>query len=65
LANRHIRFIETEDGGHCSFLAEPGEDDGHWAEQQIMRFVSGLEREGPFSTKGTTAHEGDAPASGY
>lgn len=39
LSNPHIRFIETADGGHCSFLADPDGDDGHWAEQQIMHFL--------------------------
>jgi len=40
LANPNIKFIETEDGGHCSFLAEPnGDDDGHWAEQQVVEFL--------------------------
>ena len=39
LANPNITFIETEDGGHCSFLAEPDGDDGHWAERQILNFL--------------------------
>lgn len=39
LSNSQIRFIETADGGHCSFLADPDGDDGHWAEQQIMHFL--------------------------
>jgi uncharacterized protein len=38
LANPHIRFIETMDGGHCSFLADPDGDDGRWAESEIIRF---------------------------
>jgi len=38
LANPNITFVETEDGGHCSFLAEPDGDDGHWAERQIVSF---------------------------
>jgi predicted alpha/beta-fold hydrolase len=47
LANPHIRFIETADGGHCSFLADRGgvdEDcgDGHWAEGQIIEFLRGF-----------------------
>lgn len=45
MANPNIAFIETEDGGHCSFLAEPDGDDGHWAERQIMKFVSNLNAE--------------------
>jgi uncharacterized protein len=49
LANRNIRYVETEDGGHCSFLAERDgrnrqepdrqEDDGHWAEEQVVEFL--------------------------
>jgi uncharacterized protein len=49
LANRNIRFVETEDGGHCSFLAQPeGPDrqqfdspdhDGCWAEGQVVEFL--------------------------
>jgi uncharacterized protein len=39
LANPNISFIETEDGGHCSFLAEPDGNDGRWAEQQVVEFL--------------------------
>jgi predicted alpha/beta-fold hydrolase len=39
LANSHIRFVETEDGGHCSFLAPRDGYDGHWAEQQVVEFL--------------------------
>jgi predicted alpha/beta-fold hydrolase len=39
LANPHITFIETDDGGHCSFLAEPDGDDGRWAERTIVDFL--------------------------
>ncbi|MGA7379590.1 MAG: alpha/beta fold hydrolase [Terriglobales bacterium] len=38
LANPNINFVETDDGGHCSFLADPAGDDGHWAERQILNF---------------------------
>jgi uncharacterized protein len=38
LANPNIRFLETDDGGHCSFLADPDGDDGRWAEAEIIRF---------------------------
>jgi len=37
-ANRHIRFIETEHGGHCAFMAEPNGYDGRWAERQVVEF---------------------------
>jgi uncharacterized protein len=39
LTNPNITFIETEDGGHCSFLARPDGDDGRWAERQIVDFL--------------------------
>jgi hypothetical protein len=39
LANPNVTFIETADGGHCSFLAEPDGDDGHWAERQVVEFL--------------------------
>lgn len=38
-ANPHIRFQECDDGGHCSFLAEPDGYDGRWAERQILEFL--------------------------
>ena len=39
LANPNITFRETDDGGHCSFLAEPDGDDGRWAERKILEFL--------------------------
>jgi uncharacterized protein len=39
LSNPRITFVETEDGGHCSFLAEPDGDDGRWAERQVVEFL--------------------------
>jgi predicted alpha/beta-fold hydrolase len=42
LANPNITFVETEDGGHCSFLAEPDGDDGRWAERQVVEFLRGF-----------------------
>ena len=39
LANPNITFLETEDGGHCSFLANPDGDDGYWAETQVLGFL--------------------------
>jgi len=35
-----VRFIETRQGGHCGFLAEPAGYDGRWAERQIIEFLS-------------------------
>ncbi|MGA8152597.1 MAG: alpha/beta fold hydrolase [Terriglobales bacterium] len=39
LANPNITFVETEDGGHCSFIADRDGDDGYWAEQQVVNFL--------------------------
>lgn len=39
LANPNISFLETADGGHCSFLAKPDGNDGHWAEHQVVEFL--------------------------
>jgi uncharacterized protein len=38
-ANKNISFIEVEDGGHCSFIAEANGYDGRWAEQQVVDFL--------------------------
>ncbi len=40
LANPCVRYIETAQGGHCAFLADPaGEDGGRWAEETIARWL--------------------------
>lgn len=46
LANPNITYIETADGGHCSFVGQPdgnGNDgqkyDGRWAERQVVDFI--------------------------
>jgi len=39
LANPHITFLETDDGGHCSFLAAPAGYDGYWAERRVLEFL--------------------------
>ncbi len=53
-ANPNIKFIETEDGGHCAFIGQRNgiaseglspdvshskKDDGYWAETQIVNFL--------------------------
>jgi predicted alpha/beta-fold hydrolase len=39
-ANPHIELHITEHGGHCGFVgARSGDDDGYWAETQIVNFV--------------------------
>ena len=39
--NPNITFLETEDGGHCSYLAQTNGngDDGRWAEFKILEFL--------------------------
>ena len=39
LANPHITFVETPDGGHCSYLSQPDGDDGRWAEARVIEFL--------------------------
>lgn len=39
-ANRNITFHEAEDGGHCSFLADPTGYDGRWAERELIEFLA-------------------------
>ena len=39
--NPHIGLRLCQHGGHCGFVGErQGEDDGYWAERQIVEFVS-------------------------
>jgi uncharacterized protein len=48
LANPHVKLVETDDGGHCAFIGERngsrneagGQDDGYWAENEIVKFLS-------------------------
>jgi uncharacterized protein len=41
-ANQNITFLETADGGHCSFIGQLDGDDGHWAENRVLEFLAGL-----------------------
>ena len=41
-ANPNITFIETEDGGHCSYVGEAVHDDGHYAERMVVEFVGSV-----------------------
>ena len=44
LANPNIAYIETEDGGHCAFLAaRHDDDDGRWAEREVVEFARQLQ----------------------
>jgi predicted alpha/beta-fold hydrolase len=43
LGNPNITYVETMDGGHCAFLGAGNgnpEDDGRWAEKEIVEFVT-------------------------
>jgi predicted alpha/beta-fold hydrolase len=41
--NPHIQLAVCEHGGHCGFVGPASaEDDGYWAERQIVEFVEGL-----------------------
>jgi hypothetical protein len=38
--NPHITLMLCRHGGHCAFVGpRNGEDDGYWAENQIVSFV--------------------------
>jgi predicted alpha/beta-fold hydrolase len=43
-ANANITFVETADGGHCSYLGErDGDgDDGHFAERAVVEFFKSV-----------------------
>jgi uncharacterized protein len=41
-SNPNINFVESDDGGHCAFLADRDGNDGHWAENRIVEFLRGL-----------------------
>jgi predicted alpha/beta-fold hydrolase len=42
--NPHLHVIVTPDGGHCGFVTDSdpgaGDDDGYWAEHQILAFAA-------------------------
>lgn len=42
LSNRNITYVETQDGGHCSFVSKRDADpayDGRWAEREVINFA--------------------------
>jgi hypothetical protein len=41
-ANPKITFIESEDGGHCSFVGVRDGYDGHFAERAVVEFLRGV-----------------------
>jgi predicted alpha/beta-fold hydrolase len=42
--NPNLTYVETADGGHCSFIGEPDGNgyDGRWAEREVVEFVKQL-----------------------
>lgn len=41
-ANANITFVETADGGHCSYVGERDGYDGHFAERAMVEFFKSL-----------------------
>lgn len=41
-SNSNIAFVETDDGGHCAFIAAPDGYDGHFAERAVVEFFSSV-----------------------
>lgn len=39
LSNPHVTFVEAEDGGHCSFIADRDGYDGYFAERAVVEFL--------------------------
>jgi uncharacterized protein len=42
--NSNITFVETEDGGHCSFIGSSDDADGHFAERTVIDFFASVQR---------------------
>jgi len=40
--NPNITFVETNDGGHCSYIGERNGYDGHFAEQAVVEFLAAV-----------------------
>lgn len=41
-ANPNITFLETADGGHCSYIGERNGNDGHFAERMVVDFFTSV-----------------------
>jgi predicted alpha/beta-fold hydrolase len=46
LANSHIHFVETRQGGHCAFLARRSAG-VHWAEATVVRYLQAVAADTP------------------
>jgi predicted alpha/beta-fold hydrolase len=52
IGNPHITVLACRHGGHCGFVGPPsGEDDGYWAEKQIVAFVEQQARGKPIASE--------------
>ena len=40
--NTNITFVETADGGHCSYIGERDGYDGHFAEREVVEFFRSI-----------------------
>jgi predicted alpha/beta-fold hydrolase len=56
--NANITFVETADGGHCSYIGERDGYDGHFAERAVVEFFKSvpLPSKTPLTTEGTEYH---------
>ena len=62
--NSHITLVLAEHGGHCGFVgARSGDDDGYWAENQIVEFVAGTFANSPSDAIRSFANAGPLPSS--
>jgi len=62
--NPHITLVISEHGGHCGFVGtRSGEDDGYWAENQIVEFVDGAFASEPSAAISSFANAGPLPSS--
>jgi hypothetical protein len=39
VANPHITFVETRNGGHCAYLSRDRGNEIHWAEAAVIRYL--------------------------
>ena len=43
--NPHLIVLECPHGGHCGFVGRStGDDDGYWAERQVIAFLAAHDR---------------------